>query len=115
MTRATMRFANIFEVAGKAQKWERIAVARNLKYVVEVVKAEGISPWFASAHDEAVLVMDGEVEIRLVKPDSQIVADEHEGATLLEGDPCGPRDGAYQSAARAHGAATEGLGVSVSQ
>ena len=82
-------FANIFEVAGKAQKWERVAVGRNLKYVVEVVKAEGTSPWYASAHDETALVMDGEVEIRLVKPDVQIVADEHEGATQLEGDPRG--------------------------
>ena len=82
-------FANIFEVAGKAEKWERVAVARNLKYVIEVVKAEGTSPWYACAHDEAALVMDGEVGIRLVKPDTVIVAEEHEGATLLEGHPRG--------------------------
>ena len=80
-------FANIFEVAGKAQKWERVAVGRNLKYVVEVVKAEGTSPWYASAHDETALVMDGEVEIRLVKPDVQIVADRDspESSTYVTG------------------------------
>jgi hypothetical protein len=82
-------FANIFEVAGKAERWERVAVARNLKYVVEVIKAEGTSPWYACAHDEVALVMDGEVAIRLVKPDTAIVAAEREGATLLEGDPRG--------------------------
>jgi hypothetical protein len=82
-------FTNIFEVANRSQNWERVAVARNLKYVVEVVKAEGTSSWSACAHDEAAQVMDGEVAIRLVKPDTTIVAAEHEGATLLEGDPRG--------------------------
>ncbi|HEX4210389.1 MAG TPA: hypothetical protein VHY56_08350 [Candidatus Binataceae bacterium] len=82
-------FANIFEVANNAEKWERVAVARNLKYAVEVLRAEGTSPWYACAHDEAALVMDGEVAIRLVKPDTKIVAEEHEGATLLEGAPSG--------------------------
>ena len=31
--------------------------------------------------------MDGEVEIRLMKPDSPIVAENHEGTTALEGNP----------------------------
>jgi hypothetical protein len=82
-------FTNIFEAANKAETWERLAVARNRQYVVEAIKAEGRSPWYASAHDETVLVMDGEVEIRLVKPDKLLVAKHHEGATLLEGDPSG--------------------------
>ena len=90
-------FANIFEVASKAKRWERIAIARNLKYVVEVVRAEGTSPWYACAHDEAALVMDGEVAIRLVKPDTMIVSPEHEGATLLEGDPRGRAMGQIKS------------------
>jgi hypothetical protein len=79
-------FANIFEVASKADKWERVAVARNLKYVIEAIRTDGTSPWYASAHDEAVLVMDGELEIRLVKPELPLVARDHEGATMLEGD-----------------------------
>jgi hypothetical protein len=33
-TRATMLWANIFEVMGKAKKGERVAVARNLKYTL---------------------------------------------------------------------------------
>ena len=33
--------------------------------------------------------MDGEVEIRLVKPNTQIVAENHEGTTMLEGNPKG--------------------------
>jgi hypothetical protein len=82
-------FANIFEVASQAQNWERVAVARNLQYVVEVVKAEGTSPWYACAHDEAALVMDGEVAIRLIKPETTIVSAEREGATMLEGAPHG--------------------------
>jgi hypothetical protein len=94
-------FANIFEVVGKAAKWERVAVARNLKYVVEAIRAEGTSPWYATAHDEAALVMDGEVEIRLIKPEVPLVAPEHEGATMLEGNPRGRVMG-YIKAARGH-------------
>lgn len=94
-------FANIFEVAGRARKWERIAVARNQQYVVEAIRAEGKSPWYASAHDETVLVMDGEVEIRLVKPEVPLVAHDHQGATMLEGDPRGRAMG-YIKARRGH-------------
>jgi len=82
-------FSNIFEVAGKALAWERVAVARNLKYVIEVVKAEGTSQWCAAPHDESVLVMDGAVEIRLVKAEAPIVPEEQEGASMLEGEPRG--------------------------
>jgi hypothetical protein len=94
-------FANIFEVAGKAEKWERVAVARNRQYVIEAIRAEGKSPWYASAHDETALVMDGEVEIRLVKPEAPLVAQDHEGATMLEGDPRGRAMG-YIKARRGH-------------
>ncbi len=86
-------FSNVFEVASKAEPYEKVAVARNLKYVLEVVRAEGTSPWFTASHDEAAIVMDGEVEIRLVKPDSAAVAEEHEGTTMLEGAPRGKRMG----------------------
>ena len=82
-------FSNIFEVASKAEAWEKIAVAKNIKYVLEVMRAEGSSPWYAASHDESAIVMDGEVEIRLVKPESLVVAESHEGTTMLEGNPKG--------------------------
>jgi hypothetical protein len=94
-------FSNIFEVASKAEPWEKVAVARNIKYVLEAIRAEGISPWYAASHDESAIVMDGEVEIRLVKPDTQIVAENHEGTTMLEGNPKGRSMGRI-SARRGH-------------
>ena len=60
-------FSNIYEVASKAEPYEKIAVGKNLKYVLEAVRAEGTSPWYTASHDESAIVMDGEVEIRLVK------------------------------------------------
>lgn len=86
-------FSNIFEVASKAEPYEKIAVGKNLKYVLEAIRAEGTSPWFTASHDEAALVMDGEVEIRLVKLDQEIVSEDHEGTTMLEGKPTGKRMG----------------------
>ena len=82
-------FSNVFDVASKSRPWEKVAVALNVKYVLEAIRAEGVSPWYAAAHDEAAIVMDGEIEVRLVKPDAPIVADGHEGTTLLKGNPRG--------------------------
>jgi len=56
-------------VASKSKPYEKVAVGKNLKYVIEAVRAEGNSPWFAADHDEAALVMDGEIEVHYVKPD----------------------------------------------
>ena len=86
-------FSNIFEVASKAEPYEKIAVGKNLNYVLEAIRAEGASPWFTASHDEAALVMDGEVEIHLVKLSEKIVSDDHEGTTMLEGKPDGKRMG----------------------
>jgi hypothetical protein len=94
-------FSNIFEVASKADPYEKIAVGKNLKYVVEALRAEGSSPWYTASHDEAAIVMDGEIEIRLVKLETPAVADEHEGTTMLEGTPRGKRMG-YIVARRGH-------------
>lgn len=82
-------FSNIFEVASRAEPYEKIAVGENLKYVLEAIRAEGTSPWYAAAHDEAALVMDGEVEIRLVKVEAKLVSEDREGTTMLEGAPRG--------------------------
>jgi hypothetical protein len=60
-------FSNIFEVASRSQPYERVVVAKNLEYVQEVMRAEGTSPWFACAHDEFALCMDGEVTVELLR------------------------------------------------
>jgi hypothetical protein len=86
-------FTNIFEVASKSEPYEKVAVGKNLKYVLEAIRAEGTSPWYAASHDEAAIIMDGEVEIRLVKLEQRIVAEDHEGTTILEGSPKGRKMG----------------------
>jgi hypothetical protein len=75
-------FSNLFEVASKAKPYERIAIGKNFEYVIEVARAEGSSPWFACAHDEFALSMDGKIEVHLVKlndPDS-VVDPQSQGA-----------------------------------
>jgi hypothetical protein len=62
-------FSNVFEVAAKSAAYEKVVVAKNGDYVIETLRAEGTSDWFAAAHDEFALVMDGVVEIDLVKLD----------------------------------------------
>jgi hypothetical protein len=94
-------FSNIYEVASKAEPYEKIAVGKNLKYVLEAVRAEGTSPWYTASHDESAIVMDGEVEIRLVKLNKELVAEDHEGTTMLEGNPDG-RNMGYIVARRGH-------------
>lgn len=86
-------FSNVFEVASKSEPYEKVAVGKNLKYVIEVLRAEGASPWYAASHDEAAIIMDGEVEIRLVKLEEKLVAEDHEGTTMLEGNPRGKKMG----------------------
>ena len=77
----------------KSEPYEKVAVGKNLKYVLEAIRAEGTSPWYTAAHDESAIVMDGEVEIRLIKLETPAVADDHEGTTMLEGKPKGKRMG----------------------
>jgi hypothetical protein len=94
-------FSNIYEVASKAEPYEKIAVGKNLKYVLEAVRAEGTSPWYTASHDESAIIMDGEVEIRLVKLNKELVGEDHEGTTMLEGNPDGKKMG-YIVARRGH-------------
>jgi hypothetical protein len=83
-------FSNVFEVASRSRPWEKVAVARNMEYVLEAVRAEGTSPWFAAAHDEFALVMDGEVEVSLRKLEASMrVPDGTRGTTILSGEPQG--------------------------
>lgn len=86
-------FSNIFEVASKSAPYEKVAVGKNLKYVIEALRAEGTSPWFAAAHDEAALVMDGELEVHYVKPDQAPVPAGKEGTVKLAAEPSGKKMG----------------------
>ena len=86
-------FSNVFEVASKSKPYERVCVGKNLRYVIEAVRAEGNSPWYAAAHDEAALIMDGEVEVHLIKPDQPLVPESKEGAVKLNGEPAGRKMG----------------------
>ncbi len=88
-------FSNIFEVASKSKPYERVVVAINLEYVIETVRAEGVSEWFAVAHDEFAIVMDGEVRVDLVKLDNPaaVVAADKQGAVKLKGEPVGKKMG----------------------
>ncbi|EIZ78350.1 hydroquinone dioxygenase small subunit [Novosphingobium sp. Rr 2-17] len=60
-------FSNIFEVAATSAPYERVAVGKNFEYVIEVARAEGISPWYTCAHDEFVVCVDGSVEVHFLK------------------------------------------------
>lgn len=60
-------FSNIFDVANRSNPFERVAVTKNMEYVTEVIKTEGVSSWFTAAHDEFALVMDGEIEFSFQK------------------------------------------------
>src|SRR3954462_4133776 len=86
-------FSNIFEVASKSKPYEKVCVGKNLKYVIEAVRAEGNSPWFSASHDEAALCMDGEIEVHFVKPETPQVAEAKEGSVQLSSQPAGQNMG----------------------
>lgn len=73
-------FSNVFEVAASGAPYERVVVGKNLEYVIETVRAEGESPWFACAHDEFAIALDGDVRIDFVALDQAPAAGD--GATL---------------------------------
>ncbi len=87
-------FSNIFEVASKSKPYEKVAVGKNMQYVLETIRCEGTSEWRAVGHDEFALVMDGEVEIRLVKlADPATVPPGKTGSIPLAGEPAGRKMG----------------------
>ena len=91
-------FSNVFEVASKSKPYEKIAVAKNLEYVIEAIRAEGTSGWRAAAHDEFALVMDGEVEVRLLKlDDPATVPAGTQGSVALPGTPKGRKMGVVRA------------------
>jgi hypothetical protein len=120
-------FSNVFEVASRAAPYEKIVVAKNRQYVIETLRAEGESDWFAASHDEFALVMDGRVEIELVKLDfpATVVPAEVQGSVRLTSAPIG-RNMGFMRLGRGHQAllpqkaayrfrATEAIGVIVLQ
>ena len=86
-------FSNVFEVASKSKPWVKVAVGKNMEYVLEAVRAEGVSEWRAAGHDEFALCMDGEVLVDLIKLDTQVRSAQDEGSIVLDGTPVGKKMG----------------------
>jgi hypothetical protein len=82
-------FSNVFEVASTAKPFEKVAVAKNLEYVLEVVRVEGVSPWRTSSHDEFALVMSGEVRFEFVDLETPPAGLPSEGSMQLDATPRG--------------------------
>jgi hypothetical protein len=86
--------SNVFDVASHAAPYEKVVVGKNLKYVIETLRAEGASPWFSASHDEFVVALDGEIDVLFVKPsDGPLVDASVEGTVKLEGEPSGQKMG----------------------
>ena len=92
-------YSNMFDVAANAKPWEMVAVAKNLEYVLEVIRAEGDSPWRICSHDEFAILMDGAVEFRFVEPsDAGLVPpEEKEGSIGLDAEPDGTPMGSVRA------------------
>jgi hypothetical protein len=86
-------FSNIFEVASKSKPYERVMVASNLEYCAEAVRAEGVSSWYTSPHDEFAIVMDGEIEFTFFQLTDAEQPVHKAGAAKLAGAPQGKRMG----------------------
>lgn len=86
-------FSNVYEVASMSAPYEKVAVAKNLEYVLEAIRADGTSEWRATPHDEFALVMDGEVIVELLDPTDQLVDPAASGSISLAGEPSGTRMG----------------------
>ena len=86
-------FSNVFEVAGAAAPFERVAVAKNLEYALEAMRVEGESPWYAAPHDEFAIVMEGEVTFNFVKLQDDQIPGHEGGAARLGARPNGPAMG----------------------
>ena len=82
-------FSNLFEVAARSRPFEKVAVGKNLEYVLEVVRAEGTSEWRLARHDESALVMDGDLEVRFRTIDDDLLIPNVDGSVALVGEPAG--------------------------
>ena len=82
-------FSNMFDVASAARPWEKVAVAKNMEYVLEVIRAEGTSEWRTAPHDEFALVVDGEVVVDLLDPAEPLADAGGTGSVAVDGEPAG--------------------------
>ncbi len=106
-------FSNVFEVAGMSAPYEKVAVGKNQQYVLEAIRAEGTSGWRTCDHDEAVLCMDGDVTVRLVKLATPLAPAGKEGSIAIDGEPVGEEMG-YVRIRRGHMALAAGrIGLSL--
>ncbi len=96
-------FSNCFEIANHSAPYEKVVFGQNQIYVLETLRAEGVSPWYTCAHDEFALVMDGAVEVHLVQLDpAQAVQDaDKNGAVMVQGEPVGKKMG-WMKLSRGH-------------
>jgi len=91
-------FSNVFEVASRSKPFEKVAVGKNIEYVIEAIRVEGTSGWRAPAQDEFALVMDGAVEIRLTKLDDPgVVPKGAKGSVAIVGTPAGRKMGVVRA------------------
>src|SRR5207237_7499822 len=81
--------SNVFAVASRSSPWEKIAVGKNLEYVIEAIRAEGTSAWMAANHDEFVVLLDGEVTISFAEHGESVRAAGNAGTQRLGRDPSG--------------------------
>ncbi len=85
--------SNVFEVARRSKPYEKVAVAKNLEYVIEAVRAEGASGWYAANHDEFVVVLDGEVVVSYRELGAATLTGGKDGTQRLSRDPDGKKIG----------------------
>jgi hypothetical protein len=88
-------FSNLFEVAKKMPAFQRTAVAKNFRYIIECMRVEGDSPWFIANHDEFVLAMDGNIKVEYINSNT-LPALPNEGALELSQKPEGKSMGYIQ-------------------
>ena len=86
-------YSNVFEVAARSKPYEKVAVGKNLEYVIEAIRAEGTSSWMGANHDEFVVLLDGEVTITFVEPGAGAIAEGKDGTQRLSRDPTGRKMG----------------------
>lgn len=86
-------FSNVFEVASQSAPYEKSVVGMNLKFVIESLRAEGVSPWYTASHDEFVIVMDGELRVDYIQLDEPLVSEDKEGTHLAGDNPQGKKMG----------------------
>jgi hypothetical protein len=94
-------FSNLFEVAKKSMPFEKIVVAKNIEYVVEVVKSLNSSQYYINGHDEFMLVMQGTIEVEIFSPVNSFKSFPEQGAEIIDGQSVNRRIGKI-TASRGH-------------